>query len=132
MKLDPSRWPESIQFPILGALIALLGLAFWLAPRSVPGAILTAVVPAVVGGLIWRFDGLPWTDILSWTVPLVAWIAVALAIAPRVGLAGWILGGLSVAAWFWAFIFWTRVTRWWYQWVLRKPYPGSQGPSSST
>ena len=127
--LDPEKWRESIRIPILGFLVVLMIFAVWLGPRSALAVIAVSVIPAVVGGLIWRFDGLPWVDILSWTVPLAAWVAVAASILPGWGAVGWILGGLSVWAWLYAFMEWTRVTQWWYRWLLRKPYPGGRGHS---
>ena len=132
MTFDPATWRESIRVAILGGLMVCLVLVFAAAPRSPIATVATAVIPAVIGGLIWRFDRLPWADILSWTVPLGLWTAVALAVLPRLGPPGWIAGGLSVAAWFSAFIFWTSVTKWWYRVVLRKPYPGSAGGSAPT
>lgn len=121
--MDPASWPEPIRMPILGGLIVLMIATVVLDASSDLALIVGPIVPPLVGGLIWRFDRLPWIDVLSWTVPLALWIAVAWMILPGLGLLGSIAGGVSVAAWISAFIFWTRVARWWYRAVLRKPYP---------
>jgi hypothetical protein len=130
MTFDPATWRQSIRVPILGALIVLMAVTIALGQRSGIATVVAAVIPAVVGGSIWRFDRLPWIDIVSWTVPLMVWSAAVVSILPSLGPAGWIFGGISVAGWEYAFIFWTPVTRWWYRSVLRKPYPGSRGDSA--
>jgi hypothetical protein len=132
MTFDPATWRESIRIPILAALIVLMAVTIALGPRSGIATVMTSIVPPVVSGAIWRFERLPWIDILSWTLPLVVWIAGLMWILPSVGPIGWIVGGTSVAAWVYAFIFWTRVTRWWYRAALRKPYPGSHADSGPT
>jgi hypothetical protein len=43
---------------------------------AVGGALLAAALGAV-GAVVWRADAIPWRDIASWTIPLVAWVAVA-------------------------------------------------------
>ena len=122
MVLDPARWPTPVRLTILGLLLVLVAAAVFLDPRSTVATMGVLLVPAIVGGLIWRFDGLPWIDIASWTLPLVLWTAILESILPRsVSL---LVGGVTVGGWVYAFIFWTRVTRWWYRWLLRKPFPG--------
>jgi|GEM_PF-5664556 hypothetical protein len=130
MSFDPALWRESFRGPILGALVAVMAVTIALSPRSVVAVVVAAVIPAVVGGSIWRFDHLSWTDILSWTAPLAVWSAAVISILPSLGSVGWILGGISVAGWVYAFVFWTPVTGWWYRSVLRKPYPGSGADSA--
>ena len=121
MMLDPARWPDPLRLAVLGAAVAVFALSAWVAPTSALAIVAVLLVPPLVGGLIWRFDGLPWIDIASWTLPLAGWLAINVWIVP--GSVHWVIGGISVAAWLYAFIFWTGVTRWWYRWLLRKPFP---------
>lgn len=121
MALDPAGWPDSVQTRILWISAAGILIAFWLLARSPLWFLPLALWPVVVGGLVWRYDGLPWTDIASWTLPAAFWVTVIMVTIPLPVSA--VLGTVPVAAWLFGFMFWTRVTNWWYARVLRKPYP---------
>ena len=95
---------------------AALLIVFWLLARSALWFLPVAVWPVLIGGLVWRYDGLPWTDIASWTLPAALLVAVIMVTIPLTISA--LVGIVPVAAWLYGFMFWTRVARWWYERVL--------------
>ena len=120
MKVDPARWPVRLQW---AALAALAALAFILGGPHALGPIGTAslvVIPGVIGALTWRYSGLSWWDIASWTIPLTLWVLVApVAVPPS---SRWLVIAAPATLWWMTFIFWLPPARW-YRFVLRKPYP---------
>ncbi len=119
--LDPETWPDPVQVRALWISMAGLVIAGWLLAGTPLHILPLAAFPIVFGGLIWRFDGLPWIDIASWTLPATLSVAVANLMIPLPATV--VATGAVMAAWIYGFIFWTRVTHWWYERVLRKPYP---------
>jgi hypothetical protein len=120
---EPARWPDRVQVAVLCTFAVILLVAGWLLAATPWQLVAIALFP-LGGGLIWRYDERPWIDIASWTVPAMAWVAVVAWFAPS-RLVGGLVASVSIAAWLYAFIFWTGVTRWWYRWVLRKPHPNA-------
>jgi hypothetical protein len=87
---------------------------------AVGGALLAAALGAV-GAVVWRADAIPWRDIASWTIPLVAWVAVAWFALGSEAL--YLFAGAVAIVWLASFMFWLAPVRWWYRWVLRKDLP---------
>lgn len=85
------------------------------------GGILLAAGVGAFGAIIWRADAIPWRDIASWTIPLVAWMAVA-SFVLRSDVA-YLVAGAAAIVWLVSFMFWLAPVRWWYRWVLRKDLP---------
>jgi hypothetical protein len=78
-----------------------------------------ALAPAAFGALSWRYQAVPWRDIASWTIPLVAWMAALVAIFPTPVLA--LVGLLIASTWLSLFACWSPVVPWWYAKILRRP-----------
>lgn len=126
MALDPANWRDSVQVRVLWVCIAALAILFWLLAKSPLWFLPVALWPVLIGGLTWRYDALPWTDIASWTLPAALWVVMILVTIPLPVAA--VVAVVPVSAWLYAFMFWTRVTNWWYQRVLRKPHPSLRPP----
>jgi len=135
VKLDPARWSERSQ----GAA-PLFVIALWLA---LPVAVYlgfehsplvrawVAVGLGVFGGLYWRTLLLPWTDIASWTIPLVAWMAGLVVLNPEVPPLAGFLALLAGTVFFSLFVSGSPFIQWWYRSVLRKPIPPVFGADDS-
>jgi hypothetical protein len=76
---------------------------------------------AVVGGLSWRFNSLPWREIAIWTVPTVAWNLAIFELQPPLVLG--VLALLIGAVWVGLFACWSPFVPWWYGSVLRRTFP---------
>jgi hypothetical protein len=124
MQLDPRRWPERVRITVPYAAVAAVVGATVLWTQSPVTVLLSTILPGVLGTLIWRYDGIPWRDSLSWTTPLTAMMVVGYALAPwnavRIGT------GLAAWARLATFMFWQPPTEWWYRRVLRKHPPFSR------
>ncbi len=121
MKLDPQQWPERVMLTVPFGLFASVGGFIVLWPHSPITLGLATIAPGVFGALIWRFDGIPWRHILSWTTPLTGLVLVAYLILP--GFVPRIAAGIVAIAWLATFIFWQPPARWWYRLVLRTEPP---------
>jgi hypothetical protein len=120
VRLDPTHWSERSQGAALLAVTALYFAAAVVGPDGGP-VVKTwyAAALGIFGGLVWRYRAMPWRDIASWTIPLVAWMAAAVIIAP-----GPILAFVALAlagGWLGLFACWTPFVPWWYRSVLHKP-----------
>lgn len=119
--LDPTRWPEWVKWTM--PFVILVGM--WVVPS--PFGVI--VGPSLIGALIWRYGRRTLNEILSWPLPLVALTAIGWWLLPAsLGWARSVLLGVPVCGLLYAFMFWTRPTRWWYRWVLRRPFPYDLGP----
>ena len=76
---------------------------------------------AVVGGLSWRFNSMPWRDIATWTTPLMAWNLAIFTLQPPLAIG--VLAILLGALWVGLFACWSPFVPWWYRSVLRKLFP---------
>ncbi|HET7604289.1 MAG TPA: hypothetical protein VFK36_14785 [Gemmatimonadales bacterium] len=123
---EPARWPDRVQLAVLWTVAGALFISGFLLAATPWHLLTVALFPPLIGGLIWRYDGRPWLDIASWTVPAMLWVGVVAWLGPS-GLMGGLVASVAVAGWVYLFIFWTRVTRWWYRWVLRKRHPNDLG-----
>jgi hypothetical protein len=122
MRLDPVQWSARQQNVVLLVVFATYVLS---AVIGRPGGPLVlgwfAVALGVLGGLTWRYNAMPWRDIASWTVPLIAWMTGVVVVrpAPIPAIVAFLLG----CAWFAIFASWLPFVGWWYRSVLRKPFP---------
>ena len=131
MAIDPIRWSERLQGL---ALVVALGLYFASCIAG-PGAGPVATVGAasgmaVVGGLSWRFSSVPWREIATWTVPVVAWNLAIFELRPPFALG--VLAVLLGALWVALFACWSPFVPWWYRSVLRRPFPFTDDVELST
>lgn len=124
MRLDPMRRRVDSTMALVVAIMGSLGVAALTgALHGAVGGVLFAAAPGAVGAIIWRANAIPWRDIASWTIPLVAWMAAAWFALPS-GVAYLVAGAVAIV-WQASFIFWLAPVRWWYRWVLRKEFPFS-------
>ena len=120
--IDPIRWSERVQGFALVATVALYVVSCIAGPGAGPiAAVGAACGMAVVGGLSWRFNAIPWREIATWTVPIMAWNLAIFEIRPPLALG--ILALLLGALWVGLFACWSPIVPWWYRSVLRRPFP---------
>jgi hypothetical protein len=125
LKLDPARWSDRSQAIAMISVIGLYLAAVVAGSLEVgPEPLITAwlaVAFGIFGALYWRGLGIAWGDVLSWTVPLMLWMAAVLAVRPP--FPWWFMGWMAGVMWFCLFALGTPFLTWWYQAVLRKPFP---------
>jgi hypothetical protein len=125
--LDPERWPPLVQWAVLAAVAVSAFGCQAMGPGAGPlGLVWSVAAPAVGGALIWRFDGVRWADIGSWTLPMTGWIVLSLAVIP--GSARFLVAFGVALVWLLVFVLWLPPVRWWYRHVLRRQMPGGLGP----
>jgi hypothetical protein len=119
--LDPIRWPEKAQGFVLIGVIVVYVAASIVGPAGGPlVAAAYATCPALFGCVSWRSTGQPWSDTLSWTIPLLVWMASLVVLAPEQLLVS--LAGIAIAGgWLALFTCWTPFVPWWRANVLRRP-----------
>jgi hypothetical protein len=90
MRLDPVQWSERQQNVVLLVVFATYVLS-GVVGRSGGPVVLGwfAAALGVLGGLTWRYQAIPWRDIASWTVPLIAWMAGVVVPGLRPSWASW-------------------------------------------
>jgi hypothetical protein len=125
-RLDPARWPERVQWALLAAVAISAFACQAIGPGVGPlGLAWTVAAPAAMGALIWRFDGVRWAEIGSWTLPMTGWIVLTLAVIPGSPRNIVAFGGALV--WLLVFVFWLPPVGWWYRRVLRRQMPDGHG-----
>jgi len=120
--IDPARWSERLQGLALVVALGLYAASCIAGPSAGRIAEVGAAGGmAVVGGLSWRFNSMPWREIAIWTVPIVAWNLTIFELQPpfAIGVVALMLGGL----WLGLFACWSPFVPWWYRTVLRRPFP---------
>jgi hypothetical protein len=120
--IDPIRWSERSQGLALVIVLALYFVSCFAGPGAGPIAmVLAAGGLAVVGGLSWRFSEMPWREIASWTVPIIAWNLAILELRPPLSIS--LLALLPGGLWVGLFACWSPFVPWWYRSILRRPFP---------
>src|SRR6476660_7074721 len=117
LKLDPARWSDRYQAIAMVSVIGLYLAAVVAGSLGVgPEPLITAwlaVAFGTFGVLYWRGLGIAWGDVLSWTVPLMLWMAAVLAVLPP--FPWWFIGWMAGVVWFALFAAGTPFVPWWYR-----------------